>query len=319
MPLPLRVVYMGSPDFAVPSLAALIERTDLAKTVALVTQTDKPTGRGQALSPPPTKALALEHDIPVLQPKTLKDEAIQNELRALQADLFVVAAYGKILPQAVLDIPRLGCVNLHASLLPRHRGAAPIAHALLAGDVETGVCLMRMEAGLDTGPVYARVSTTILEEDNAGTLTDRLAQLGAELLVQSLPALADGALKAESQPDAGATYANKLKKEDGAVDWSLPAEQLWQRIRAYSPWPSAFTFVDGRRLQILAASLAHDTQADPGAAIVDGTRLFVGCGKGALEILEVKPEGKRAMAIDAYLAGRPFASGHLLGRKTLSA
>lgn len=313
MPLPLRVVYMGSPDFAVPALAALLERHDLAKVVALVTQTDKPTGRGQTLTPPPTKVLALEHGVLVLQPKTLKDEAVQNELRAFDADLFVVAAYGKILPQAVLDLPKIACVNLHASLLPRHRGAAPIAHALLAGDTETGVCLMQMEAGLDTGPVYARVTTKITEEDNAGTLTDRLAQLGAELLVQNLPLLADKKLAAEKQPDAGATYANKLKKEDGAIDWKLPAQQVWQRIRAYSPWPSAFTFVDKKRLQVLAAMPAHDTKAHAGAAIIDGQRLFVGCGEGAIEILEVKPEGKRAMAIDAYLAGRPFQSGKVFG------
>ena len=313
MSLPVRVIYFGSPDFAVPALSALVERGDLARVVALVTQTDKPTGRGQTLSPPPTKVVALEHEIPVLQPKTLKDEAVQKELAAFNADLFVVAAYGKLLPQAVLDIPRLGCVNLHASLLPRHRGAAPIAHALLQGDRETGVCLMRMEAGLDTGPVYARVVTPIEENDNAGSLTDRLAQLGAELLVQNLPALAAGTLAAVKQPDAGATYANKLKKEDGAVEWQRPAEDVWQRIRAFSPWPSAYTFVDKKRLQILAATPAHDTHADPGAAIIDGTRLIVGCGKGALEILEVKPEGKRAMAIDAYLAGRPFASGKVLG------
>jgi methionyl-tRNA formyltransferase len=309
----LRVVYFGSPDFAVPALSALIERDDLCKVVALVTQTDKPTGRGQAVSSPATKAVALAREIPVLQPKTLKDEAVQQALRAFDADLFVVAAYGKLLPQAVLDIPRRGCVNLHASLLPKHRGAAPIAHALLAGDEQTGVCLMKMEAGLDTGPVFARVVTDITDQDNAGTLTDRLAQLGAELLIQNLVSLGLGGLTAQPQPEAGVTHAGKLKKEDGAVQWALPAQAVWQRIRAYSPWPSAFTFVDGKRLQILAARLAPDTQANPGAAIIDGTRLVVGCGKGAIEILELKPEGKRAMSASAYVAGRPFDSGKVLG------
>ncbi len=310
----LRVVYFGSPDFAVPALAALCERNESVRVVALVTQPDKPVGRGQQLAPPPTKELALEHDLRVLQPTTLKDAAVQAELAALDADLFVVAAYGKILPQAVLDLPRKGCVNLHASLLPRHRGAAPVAHAILAGDAETGICLMRMEAGLDTGPVYACVKTAIEESDTAGTLTDRLAQLGAELLMQKLPELAAGTLVATPQPSEGATYAGKLKKEDGEIDWRKPAMDVWLRIRAFSPWPSAFTFVGGKRLQILAAEPAHDTKANPGAAIIDGARCLVGCADGAIELIEVKPEGKRAMTTDEYLLGRPFESGAVLGR-----
>lgn len=311
----LRIVYFGSPDFAVPALSALIERSDLAQVVMLVTQPDKPVGRGQQLSPPATKAAIASHpDIAVFQPGTLKTESVQEQLRAVAADLFVVAAYGKILPQAVLDIPRLGCVNLHASLLPRHRGAAPVAHALLAGDDETGVSLMRMEAGLDTGPEYARITTEINEVDTAGTLTDRLAQLGAELLIQQLPALAAGTLTPVAQPEEGATYAGKLKKEDGLVDWQRPANEVSRRIRAFSPWPSAFTFVGGKRLQIIAAREAHDARAEAGAAIIDGTRLLVGCGGGMIELLEVKPEGKRAMSAQDYLAGRPFASGTHLGR-----
>jgi methionyl-tRNA formyltransferase len=309
----LRVVYFGSPDFAVPALRALCERSDSVSVVALVTQPDKPTGRGQQMSPPPTKVVAAEHGVALLQPTTLKDPAVQDALRALNADLFVVAAYGKILPQAVLDIPKRGCVNLHASLLPKHRGAAPIAHALLAGDEESGVCLMGMEIGLDTGPVFARIVTPIEKIDTAGTLTDRLAQLGAELLMQNLDALGAGTLSSEPQPAEGATYAGKLKKEDGKIEWDRPAQEVWQRIRAFSPWPSAFTFVSGKRLQILSADLAHDTRANPGAAIIDGPRLLVGCADGALEILEVKPEGKRAMSVSQFLQGRPFESGTHLG------
>ena len=306
----LRVVYFGSPDFAVPALRALCERKGLVQVVGLVTQPDKPVGRGQQISQPPTKVVALEHEVAVLQPSTLKDPVVQEQLRALNADLFVVAAYGKILPQVVLDIPRLGCVNLHASLLPRHRGAAPVAHAILSGDEETGVCLMKMEAGLDTGPVYATVRTPIEDADTAGTLTDRLAQLNAKLLMQHIAEIA--LMTAVPQP-AGDTYAGKLKKEDGLVDFNRSARDVWLRIRAFSPWPSAFTFVNGKRLQILAANLAHDTKADPGAAIIDGTRLFVGCSAGAIELIEVKQEGKRAMATQDYLVGRPFESGTKLG------
>ncbi len=321
----LRVVYFGSPDFAVPALEALVRD---AIVVACVTQTDKPGGRGQKLLAPAVKVAAGKHGIVVLQPKTLRDAVIQTQLQALDADLFVVAAYGKILPKEVLDTPPLGCVNLHASLLPKYRGAAPIAHALLAGEPKTGVCLMRMEEGLDTGPVYARAETLIGPEDDAGTLTDRLARIGAELLSAHLPALASGGLVAQTQP-AGETYAGKIKKEDGRIDWHKPAQTVWNHVRAFSPWPSAFTFLaeprpvlvgshrdrsednletktlPPKRVQILRARPAGTTRELPGTVYRDGEHLLTACGDAALEVLELKIEGKRAMTAAEFLMGRP--------------
>lgn len=294
--MPARIVYMGSPDFAVPALRTLHRRSDLGSVVAVVSQPDKPTGRGQKLLPPPVKAAALELGIhEVFQPASLKNEEAQARLRSYQADLYVVAAYGKLLPQAVLDLPRLGCVNLHASLLPKYRGAAPIAHALLNGESETGICLMKMEAGLDTGPVFARLATAITPSEDAGVLTDRMANLAAELLDRQLGALLAGDLVAE--PQAGeASYASKIDKAAGAIDWQQPAPKIHQHVRAYSPWPSAFTFLDGKRLQIASVEPAFEHDLAPGELVWRERRLVVGCGSGSLTVLTLKPEGKKVMS-----------------------
>ena len=225
--------------------------------------------------------------------------------------MYVVAAYGKILPPAVLALPRLRCVNLHASLLPKYRGAAPIAHALLNGEKETGVCLMQMEEGLDTGGVYAHATTAITADDDAGTLTARLANIGAEVLIANLAELAQGTLVVMAQSQ-GETYAGKIKKEDGHLDWGMPAESVWNRIRAFSPWPSAFAFfptapgqVGEKRVQILRARPTQNDGSATATMFAKGERLLIACAQGAIEVTELKPEGKRAMTAAEFLAGRP--------------
>lgn len=301
---PLDILYFGSPDFAVPALEALIAHPHLARVVAVVTQPDKPSGRGQKVGAPAVKVAAASHDIPALQPTTLRTPEAQALLARYPADLFVVAAYGKILPLAVLSMPKLGCVNLHASLLPKYRGAAPIAHALLHGESETGVCLMQMEEGLDTGGVYAHAKTPITDEDDAGTLTARLAQIGAEVLIANLPELAQGTLVPMSQSQ-GDTYAGKIKKEDGHLDWGKPAVEVWNHIRAFSPWPSAFAFLGDKRVQILRAKLTQNDGTAAGTMFVLGERLLVACAEGAIDIVALKQEGKRAMSAAEFLSGRP--------------
>lgn len=302
--LPVNIVYFGSPDFAVPALRALVAHPHLARVIAVVTQPDKPSGRGQKVGAPAVKIAAAAHDIPVFQPTTLRTPESQALLAAYPADLFVVAAYGKILPPAVLAMPRLGCVNLHASLLPKYRGAAPITHAILNGEAKTGVCLMQMEEGLDTGGVYAHATTPITDDDDAGTLTDRLAGIGAEVLIANLPELAQGTLVVMAQSQ-GETYAGKIKKEDGRIDWGKPAHTVFNHIRAFSPWPSAFAFLGEKRVQILKARATQSDATAAGTMFVKDSRLLVACAQGALDILELKPEGKRAMSAAEFLAGRP--------------
>ncbi len=310
---PARAIFMGSPAFAVPSLTALCERPDLAHVVAVVTQPDKPVGRGQNLMPPAVKVAAEARGIPVLQPKSLKDETTQGALRALAPDLMVVAAYGKILPPAVLDLPRCAAVNVHASLLPRHRGASPIAHALLCGDHETGVSIMRMEVGLDTGPVYRRDTLPIDGSDTCGTLTLKLALLGAQALVAALPGILSGTLIPEPQDHARATYAPLLDKEDGRLDFARPAEELGLRVRALDPWPGAFTTSRGKRVLVWKAHPRED-HGRPGVVLVAGSEgVVVACGQGALALDEVQPEGKRRMAAAQWVQGRGVATGEQLG------
>lgn len=309
--LPLRVVYFGTPDFAVPALEALCSHPTLCHVALCVTQPDKARGRGQEVSFSPVKSAATAKGVEVIQPLTLKDDAAFQALQACDADLFVVAAYGKILPQRVLDLPRLGCVNLHASLLPRWRGAAPIAYALKHGDTHSGICLMRMEAGLDTGPVYARSVTAIQAEDNAQTLTARLAEMGAALLIDSIPLLARGDLTMEAQPEEGVTYAHKITKQQGVIDFSLPAAAVLAHIRAFTPWPSAFTFCNGKRLQIISAHIAEEALGKAtghnGAITIAQQRMLIECGDlRMLEILTLKPEGKGAMSVAQYLNGKPL-------------
>ncbi len=310
----MRIVFAGTPEFAAHHLQALLNAGQ--SVVAVYTQPDRPAGRGQKLMPSPVKQLAERHGLAVRQPPTLRDPAAQAELAALVPDLMVVVAYGLILPQAVLDIPRLGCINSHASLLPRWRGAAPIQRAVEAGDAESGVTVMRMEAGLDTGPMLLKARTPIGPEDTGGSLHDRLAELGAAAVVRALQGLADGTLTGEVQDDALATYAHKLNKDEATLDWRRPAVELERRIRAFTPWPACHTRLDGETLKVLAARPGQGA-GEPGtvlAASRDG--LSVACGEGALRLTRLQlPGGKPLDFADLYNSRRErFAPGTVLGR-----
>ncbi|KTT31763.1 methionyl-tRNA formyltransferase [Pseudomonas oryzihabitans] len=309
----LRLVFAGTPEFAAVHLQALIDSG--YPIAAVYTQPDRPAGRGQKLAMSPVKQLALAHGIPVEQPPTLRDPAAQATLAALEPDLLVVVAYGLILPQAVLDIPRLGCINSHASLLPRWRGAAPIQRALEAGDAESGVTVMRMEAGLDTGPMLSKVTTALTAEDTGGSLHDRLAALGAAAVVQALPGLADGSLHGEVQNDDLATYANKLNKDEARLDWGRPAAELERRIRAFDPWPLCHTALAGEPLKVWSAELAEG-HGVPGMVLdADRSGLLIACGEGALRLTRLQlPGGKPLAFADLYNARRErFAPGQVLG------
>ncbi len=300
----MRIVFAGTPDFAVPSLRAAAQRGEVA---AVYTQPDRPAGRGRALAASPVKQEAIGRGIPVVQPESLKSAEAQEALRQLAPDLLVVVAYGLILPQAVLDIPRFGCWNVHASLLPRWRGAAPIQRAIEAGDAETGVCLMQMEAGLDTGPVLLSLSTPVGEDDTGGQLHDRLAELGAQVLSDGLGLLRLG-LRPVAQPQAveGVTYARKLEKHEGRLDWTQPAVALARKVRAFNPWPVAEGRVAGERLRIHgAAALDEAHAAEPGALLRAGRDgLDVACGEGVLRLRTVQREGGKAITAADYLNAR---------------
>ena len=300
----LRILFAGTPEFAVPPLAALLDAGH--QVVAVYTQPDRPAGRGRQIQPSPVKALALERGIPVEQPVSLKrDPEAVDRLRALAPDLMIVVAYGLLLPPVVLEIPRLGCVNVHASLLPRWRGAAPIQRAVLAGDPETGVCVMRMEEGLDTGPVYRRLATPIGPRETAGQLHDRLASLGAQALLEALPDILAGAVP-EPQNPALATYANKLVKEEARIDWFAPAERTACQIRAFDPWPVAEARLDGTVLRIWEAeALSKPTEAKPGTVLETGRDgILVATGAGILRILRLQAPGKRPMSARDFLNAR---------------
>lgn len=312
MTQPLRIVFAGTPEFAAEHLKALL--TGRHRVIAVYTQPDRPAGRGQKLTPSPVKQLALQHDIPVHQPLTLRDPAAQAELAALEPDLMVVVAYGLILPQAVLDTPRLGCINSHASLLPRWRGAAPIQRAIEAGDAESGVTVMRMEAGLDTGPMLLKVTTPIGSEDTGGSLHDRLAGLGAQAVVEAVDALAAGNLPGEKQDDALATYAHKLNKDEARLDWSRPAQELERKIRAFNPWPICHGSLNGESLKVLAAVPGQGSGA-PGTILAASREgLTVACGSGALLLTRLQLPGGKPLAFgDLYNSRREqFAVGQIL-------
>lgn len=300
-----RIVFAGTPAFSVPCLQAALAGGDV---VGVWTQPDRPAGRGRGLSPSPVKVEALARGLRVYQPENFRSEESRAELRALAPDLMVVVAYGLILPSSVLAIPRLGCWNVHASLLPRWRGAAPIQRAIEAGDDETGVCLMQMEKGLDTGPVLLEKRTPIHADDTGGSLHDRLMRLGAEVLGDGLAMLRDGNLPApRPQPAEGVTYARKLEKHEAKLDWALPAHSLADRVRAFNPWPVAEATLAGERVRIHAAqALAIATEAPPGTILLAGRDgIDVACGAGVLRLLQVQREGGRPMAAADYLNARP--------------
>jgi methionyl-tRNA formyltransferase len=299
MTSPLRIIFAGTPEFSVPPLQALLDSEH--QVVAVYTQPDRPAGRGRKLTASPVKQLALQHGIPVYQPDRLKGAGEQAELAALNADLMVVVAYGLLLPQAVLDAPRLGCVNIHASLLPRWRGAAPIQRAILAGDERSGITIMQMEAGLDTGPMIHVLDCPIGDEETGGSLHDRLCDLGATALMQALPDIAAGTAGMTVQDDAQATYAHKLSKEEARLDWRKPAIELERQVRAFDPWPVAQTRYGGAALRVWAAK-AVPGSAEPGQVIhADRNGLDVGCGDRLLRITRLQLPGKRAMAVADFL------------------
>jgi methionyl-tRNA formyltransferase len=307
-----RIVFFGTPPFAVPSLRACVA---VGTVVTVVTQPDRPRGRGQHVTAPAVKEEAERAGLTVLQPPRLKGTDFAERLRALRLDVAVVAAYGRILPPEVLAAPRLGCLNVHASLLPRWRGAAPIQWALASGDSETGVCLMQMEAGLDTGPVLAVRRTPILSTDTSETLHHRLAELGGELVRDELPRFLGGALTPRPQPEEGVTIARLVEKEDGRLDWTRPAMELERRIRAFVPWPGGWTALGPQLLKIWRAE-AVEGSGPPGTVLAAHGTLDVACGEGALRLLEVQPAGRRRMTAAEFLSGhrlreddRPFGGG----------
>lgn len=297
----MKIVFAGTPDFSVPSLRALLDSRH--EVVAVYTQPDRPAGRGRHATQSPVKQLALQQSIAVYQPGTLKDAEAQAVLTGLQADLMVVVAYGLLLPPAVLAMPRLGCVNVHASLLPRWRGAAPIQRAIEAGDPETGVCLMQMEAGLDTGPVLATAHCAITDTDTGGDLHDRLAVLGADLLANNLDALADGLLQPQPQDDSLATYAGKLEKREALLDWQMPATRLARQVRAFNPWPVAETRYREQQLRIWQAEPLHAVvQQAPGTVLACSREgIEVACGEGVLRVQTLQLPGKRAMPATDFI------------------
>jgi methionyl-tRNA formyltransferase len=294
-----KIVFMGSPEFALATLRGLAREYPL---VGVVTQPDRPAGRGRTLTPPPVKLLAQELGLPVMQPKRLREPEALAQLEAWAPELIVVAAFGQILRQNVLDLPRCGCINVHASLLPRWRGAAPIQAAILHGDTRTGVTIMCMDAGVDTGDMLSQRVVEILPDDTAGSLSPRLAQAGAELLLETLPGYLDGSISRQAQDHSQATLAPMLKKEDGLLDFQHPAVELANRVRAFQPWPGTSLTWQGNPLKVLRAH-AHSMNTDPGQTMIVAGLPAVGTSQGALVLDEVQPAGKKAMPGKAFLPG----------------
>jgi methionyl-tRNA formyltransferase len=301
----LRIVFAGTPDFAAVHLEALVANG--LQVVSAYSQPDRPSGRGKKLSPTPVKIVAEQHGIPVNQPLTLNEPTAFATLQAYQADVMVVVAYGLLLPQAVLNLPRYGCLNVHASLLPRWRGAAPIERAILADDKESGVCLMQMEAGLDTGPVLKTVRTPIQQDDNSASLTARLQQLGCAALIEVLQQLPSGTLHALPQDPTLASYARKMQKEEAQVDWSQSAQHIHNQVRAFYPRSPAWCLHEGKRLRLIHAQVCiGSSAAAPGTILAINTHsIKVACGSGVLEVFSVQTEGKPAMNIGSLLNGHP--------------
>ncbi len=327
----LRIIFMGTPELAAVSLQALLHEPAF-HVVAVATQPDRPKGRELKLQPSPVKQIAMRAGLPVLQPEKARDENFIAELRRLEPDLIAVAAFGQILPKSILELPRFGCLNVHTSLLPKYRGAAPVQWAILNNEAETGVTIMKMDAGLDTGDILAQRATPIRPDDNAETLHDRLAHIGAELLVQTVQDYVTGKIQPHPQDSALATHVPKIKKTDGQIDWRLPATTIWNRVRAFTPWPGAFTFLFGvpagkvaavseppeggtpntARPQLLKIWEANVVSAagEPGKILTaDKSGIVVGCGEGSLKITVLQREGGRRMSAQEFLAGHALKSG----------
>ena len=309
----LRLIFMGSADFSCVILRALVTSAGF-EVIGVVTQPDKPKGRELKLKQSPVKELAMSLGLPVLQPLRAREEGFIEQLRKFRPDLIVVAAYGQILPQTVLDLPQFGCLNVHTSLLPKYRGAAPIQWAILNDQRETGVTIMKMDAGLDTGAILTQGITPIAPQDSAETLLQRLAKMGAELLVETIPDFIGGRIQPRPQPAEGVIYAPKIKKEDGRLDWNQPARALWNRVRGLLPWPGAFTYLNGHTLLKIwqAEVLAVSGRA---GEILEASKagISVGCGEGALRLTVLQREGGRRLAANEFLTGHRLEAGHKLG------
>ena len=312
--MPLKIVFAGTPDFAALHLSSLIDSEH--EVIAVYSQPDRPAGRGKKLQPSPVKQVALEHNIDVYQPVNFKDPADVAQLEALNADVMIVVAYGLLLPQSVLDAPKHGCLNVHASLLPRWRGAAPIQRCIEAGDKMTGITIMQMDAGLDTGDMLHKITTGITLDDTGGSLHDRLAALGPQSLLATLAQLEAGELQPEKQNDAQANYAHKLKKEEALLDWSQNADDLALRVRAFNPFPVAFTLLGNDRIRVLkATALEKVTQLQPGTiAQVSADGIEVACAEGVLRLEQIQLAGKKSMMVADVINGQPnlFQANYVL-------
>jgi methionyl-tRNA formyltransferase len=309
----LRLVFMGTPEFAVPSLQRLMDRGEML--AAVVTQPDRPKGRGQKLTPPPVKILAEANGIPVLQPMKVRAPEFIEVMRGLSPDLILVTAFGQILPKALLEIPRLGCINIHASLLPRYRGAAPINWCIVNGETETGVTIMQMDEGLDTGDMLLKKSVAIGPEEDAQSLHDRLSVVGAEAMAEALDLLVAGRLIGEKQDDTLSNYAPMLKKEDGLIDWSRDARVIRDLVRGLTPWPGAFTFLGGKTLKIYRCRVAGG-DGRPGTVLqADRSGFVIACGEGGLLVDELQLEGKKRLSTKDFLAGYNIKTGTVLGNR----
>ena len=304
-----KIVFMGTPDFAVPTLQALIQHHEV---IGVVTQPDRPAGRKQQIRQSPVKQVAVEADIPVFQPKKLRKSEAIEALKQWQPDVYVVAAFGQILPQSVLDIPPYGSINVHASLLPRWRGAAPIHAAIKAGDDETGVTIMLMDAGLDTGPMLSKQAIPIEKDDTGQSMHDKLANLGAGLLIKTLPAYLSGELQPKLQDDSQSTYAPMIKKEEGCIDWSQPAQSIERHVRAFTPWPGTFTHWDGNQLKIHSGKVTSG-DAHIGQVIEKGEHIAIGTGDGLFLLQEVQLAGKKRIQIGDFVRGYNDFIGSVLG------
>ncbi|MBI0386935.1 methionyl-tRNA formyltransferase [Thermoactinomyces sp. CICC 24227] len=306
---------MGTPDFAVPSLRLLLEEKDQVEVIGVVTQPDRPKGRKKVLTPPPVKVEAIKHDLPVFQPQKLRSEEAIRQVLELQPDLIVTAAYGQILPEPVLNAPKYGCINVHASLLPKYRGGAPIHHAIINGEKETGVTIMYMVKALDAGDMLLQRAIPITSGDNVGTMHDKLANLGAELLKEVLPSILDGTVQAVPQDDEQATFAPNITREDEKIDWERTAQELDCQIRGLCPWPVAYTLWKGKPFKIWKASVVNEeTQGEPGTVIrLDADGIVVATGKGLLRLTEVQPSGKKPMPARQFINGWQMKAGDRFG------
>ncbi|HYG25245.1 MAG TPA: methionyl-tRNA formyltransferase [Verrucomicrobiae bacterium] len=310
--MPLRIVFMGTPALAAESLRALLAAREF-EVAAVVSQPDQPKGRGLKLQPTPVKELAVESGIPVLQPERARNDSFIEQLRGFSPELIAVTAYGQILPKAILDLPRFGCLNVHTSLLPKFRGAAPIQRAILEGESETGVTIMKMDVGLDTGDILTQARTPIHDEDHAQTLHDRLARIGAELLVKTIPDYVAGRIQPQPQPTEGVSHAAKIRKTEGQIKWSDSARAVWNRIRAMTPWPGAYSHLQTSAQPLLLKLWAAHPRPDSGPAgeilAADKSGIVVACGEGSVAVTALQREGGRRMAVQEFLAGNPLMKG----------